>query len=101
MGLYFTAVGVMAVQPLVIGWCVNQVASSSKRGTVAAFAGSMGQIGGIISALAFPKKDAPQYVPVAARATSLDEYSAADACLILCVGYPGFNYDKEDISNTS
>ncbi|RSM18517.1 hypothetical protein CDV31_002653 [Fusarium ambrosium] len=63
MGLYFTAVGVMAVQPLIIGWCVNQVASSSKRGTVAAFAGSMGQIGGIISALAFPKKDAPQYVP--------------------------------------
>ena len=34
-----------------------------KRGTVTAFAVSCGQLGGIISALVFPKKDGPQYVP--------------------------------------
>lgn len=42
---------------------VNQVVGHNKRGTSTGFAGSMGQFGGIISALAFPKKDSPQYVP--------------------------------------
>lgn len=36
---------------------------SDKRGTSTALAGSLGQIGGIVSALVFPIKDGPQYVP--------------------------------------
>ncbi len=42
---------------------VNQVVGSTKRGTVTAFAGTLGQVGGIISAIAFPSKDGPQYIP--------------------------------------
>ena len=42
---------------------VNQVVGSTKRGTLTAFAVSCGQLGGIISALVFPGKDSPQYVP--------------------------------------
>lgn len=34
-----------------------------KRGTTTAFAVSCGQVGGIISAVIFPKSDGPQYVP--------------------------------------
>lgn len=41
----------------------NQVTSSTKRGTITAYAGSIGQLGGIISAVVFPSKDGPQYVP--------------------------------------
>lgn len=41
----------------------NQVTSSTKRGTIAAYAGSVGQLGGIISAVVFPSKDGPQYIP--------------------------------------
>lgn len=36
---------------------------SLKRGTLTAFAVSCGQLGGIISALVYPSKDGPQYVP--------------------------------------
>lgn len=42
---------------------VNQVVGNVKRGTVTAFAGSLGQFGGIISALVFPSSDGPYYVP--------------------------------------
>ena len=35
----------------------------TKRGTLSAFAGSIGQLGGIISSVVFPSKDGPQYVP--------------------------------------
>lgn len=42
---------------------VGQVAGANKRGTLTAWASSVGQLGGIISALAFPSKDGPQYVP--------------------------------------
>ncbi|KAF4983835.1 hypothetical protein FZEAL_841 [Fusarium zealandicum] len=63
MGLYFSAIGIYICQPLVIAWCVNQVVGNVKRGTVTAFSVSCGQIGGIISALIFPKKDEPYYVP--------------------------------------
>lgn len=42
---------------------VNQVVGNVKRGTVTAFAGSVGQVGGIISALVFPSSDGPAYVP--------------------------------------
>lgn len=42
---------------------VNQVIGYTKRGTVTVFAVSCGQLGGIISALVFPSKNAPQYVP--------------------------------------
>jgi hypothetical protein len=42
---------------------VNQVIGTDKRGTSTALGGSMGQIGGIISAVAFPKKDSPEYFP--------------------------------------
>ena len=35
----------------------------TKRGTVTAFAGTLGQFGGIISAIAFPSKDGPRYLP--------------------------------------
>ncbi|CAK7235029.1 hypothetical protein SCUCBS95973_009132 [Sporothrix curviconia] len=63
MGFYFASFGIYICQPLVIGWCVNQVIGYTKRGTVTAFAVSCGQIGGIISALVFPSKNAPQYVP--------------------------------------
>lgn len=41
----------------------NQVTSSTKRGTIAAYAGTVGQLGGIISAVVFPSKDGPQYIP--------------------------------------
>lgn len=41
----------------------NQVVGSVKRGTLTAFAVSCGQLGGIISALVYPSKDSPQYVP--------------------------------------
>lgn len=41
----------------------NQVTSSTKRGTITAYAGSVGQLGGIISAVVFPSKDGPQYIP--------------------------------------
>ncbi|KAH6897069.1 major facilitator superfamily domain-containing protein [Thelonectria olida] len=63
MGLYFSAIGIYICQPLVVAWCVNQVVGNVKRGTVTAFAVSCGQVGGIISALVFPKSDGPQYVP--------------------------------------
>ena len=36
---------------------------ADKRATSTALAGSLGQIGGIVSALVFPSKDGPQYVP--------------------------------------
>ncbi|KAH8886227.1 MFS general substrate transporter [Thozetella sp. PMI_491] len=62
-GLYLAAIGIYICQPLVIAWCVNQVIGSTKRGTLTAFAVSCGQVGGIISALVFPGKDSPQYVP--------------------------------------
>lgn len=42
---------------------VNQVVGNVKRGTLTAFAISCGQFGGIISAVVFPIKDGPQYVP--------------------------------------
>lgn len=35
----------------------------TKRGTLTAFATACGQVGGIISAVIFPKKDSPYYVP--------------------------------------
>ncbi|KAG6362302.1 hypothetical protein INS49_010532 [Diaporthe citri] len=57
IGIYFAAIGIYIVQPLSISWC------STKRGTIAAYAGSVGQLGGIISAVVFPSKDGPQYVP--------------------------------------
>lgn len=41
----------------------NQIVGTTKRGTLTAFAISCGQIGGIISAVVFPSKDGPQYVP--------------------------------------
>lgn len=41
----------------------NQFTSSTKRGTITAYAGSIGQLGGIISAVVFLSKDEPQYVP--------------------------------------
>ncbi|KAF5012651.1 hypothetical protein FDECE_1282 [Fusarium decemcellulare] len=63
MGLYFSAIGIYICQPLVVAWCVNQVVGNVKRGTVTAFSVSCGQIGGIISALVFPKNDGPYYVP--------------------------------------
>ncbi|KAM0327475.1 hypothetical protein ACHAQA_005763 [Verticillium albo-atrum] len=63
MGLYFAAVGIYVCQPLVVAWCVNQVVGNVKRGTATAFAISCGQLGGIISAVVFPIKDEPQYVP--------------------------------------
>ncbi|KAL1887322.1 hypothetical protein Sste5346_010304 [Sporothrix stenoceras] len=63
MGFYFASFGIYICQPLVIGWCVNQVIGYTKRGTVTAFAVSCGQVGGIISAVVFPSKNAPQYVP--------------------------------------
>lgn len=40
----------------------NQVVGNVKRGTTTAFAVSCGQIGGIISAVIFPKSDGPMYV---------------------------------------
>lgn len=42
---------------------VNQVVGSVKRGTATAYTGGMGQVGGIVSALVYPKKDGPMYVP--------------------------------------
>lgn len=42
---------------------MNQVVGHTKRGTVTAFAGTLGQFGGIISAIAFPSKDGPRYLP--------------------------------------
>ncbi|KAI1097691.1 major facilitator superfamily domain-containing protein [Jackrogersella minutella] len=63
MGIYFAAIGIYIAQPLCIAWCANQVTSSNKRGTITAFAGTIGQFGGIISALVFPSKDGPQYLP--------------------------------------
>lgn len=63
IGIYFAAIGIYIVQPLSIAWCANQVTSSNKRGTITAFAGTLGQFGGIISALVFPSKDEPQYLP--------------------------------------
>ncbi|KAI0601773.1 major facilitator superfamily domain-containing protein [Biscogniauxia sp. FL1348] len=48
--------------PLVMSWCINQATSSTKRGITAAFAATVGQLGGIISALVFPSQDSPQYV---------------------------------------
>ncbi|KAH7375528.1 MFS transporter [Plectosphaerella cucumerina] len=63
MGLYFAAMGIYICQPLVVAWCVNQVVGNIKRGTLTAFAISCGQLGGIISAVVFPEKDSPQYVP--------------------------------------
>ncbi|KAI5857497.1 major facilitator superfamily domain-containing protein [Durotheca rogersii] len=63
IGVYFAAIGIYIVQPLCIAWCANQVTSSNKRGTITAFAGTLGQLGGIISALVFPLKDGPQYLP--------------------------------------
>ncbi|CAK7234957.1 hypothetical protein SBRCBS47491_009126 [Sporothrix bragantina] len=63
MGFYFASIGIYICQPLVIGWCVNQVLGHTKRGTVTAFAVSCGQVGGIISALVFPASNSPQYVP--------------------------------------
>jgi len=42
---------------------VNQVVGRTKRATMTASASSLGQVGGIISALIFPKKDSPYYVP--------------------------------------
>ncbi|KAH6692276.1 MFS transporter [Plectosphaerella plurivora] len=63
MGLYFAAMGIYVCQPLVIAWCVNQVVGNIKRGTLTAFAISCGQLGGIISAVVFPEKDSPQYIP--------------------------------------
>lgn len=62
-GLYLTAIGIYICQPLVIAWAVNQVVGSSKRGTTTAWAGGWGQVGGIISAVTYPKKDGPMYVP--------------------------------------
>ncbi|KAI0893387.1 MFS transporter [Annulohypoxylon nitens] len=63
MGIYFAAIGIYIVQPLSIAWCANQVTSSNKRGTITAFAGTIGQVGGIISAVVFPSKDSPKYIP--------------------------------------
>ncbi|KAF2452660.1 major facilitator superfamily domain-containing protein [Lineolata rhizophorae] len=63
MGLYFAAIGIYIVQPLCIAWGSNQVVGYTKRGTLTAFAISSGQIGGIISALVFPKQDGPRYYP--------------------------------------
>lgn len=63
MGLYLAAMGIYVCQPLVVAWCVNQVVGNVKRGTLTAFAISCGQLGGIISAVVFPEKDSPQYVP--------------------------------------
>ncbi|SPO02522.1 related to nicotinamide mononucleotide permease [Cephalotrichum gorgonifer] len=63
MGLYFASIGIYICQPLVIAWCSNQVVGSVKRGTLTAFAVSCGQLGGIISAVVYPSKDSPQYVP--------------------------------------
>ncbi|KAI5927905.1 major facilitator superfamily domain-containing protein [Camillea tinctor] len=61
-GVYCAAIGIYVCQPMAISWCINQVTSSTKRGVVTAYAGSVGQLGGIISALVFPSKDGPQYV---------------------------------------
>lgn len=44
-------------------YSANQVTSSTKRGTITAYAGSVGQLGHIISAVVFPSKDGPQYIP--------------------------------------
>ncbi|KAI1206790.1 MFS transporter [Annulohypoxylon truncatum] len=63
MGIYFAAIGIYIVQPLSIAWCTNQVTSSNKRGTITAFAGTIGQVGGIISAVVFPSQDSPRYIP--------------------------------------
>ncbi|KAJ9612042.1 hypothetical protein H2200_003637 [Cladophialophora chaetospira] len=63
MGLYLGAIGIYIAQPLVMAWGVNQVVGKTKRGTMTATASSLGQVGGIISALAFPKKNSPYYVP--------------------------------------
>ncbi|KAJ9640749.1 hypothetical protein H2204_003038 [Knufia peltigerae] len=63
MGLYFGAIGIYIAQPLVIAWGVAQVAGRTKRGTLTAAASSLGQVGGIISALIFPNSDKPYYVP--------------------------------------
>lgn len=49
---------------------VNQVVGPNKRGASTGFTSSMGQIGGIVSALAFPKKDGPMYVPVSTFSVS-------------------------------
>ncbi|KEY72861.1 hypothetical protein S7711_04437 [Stachybotrys chartarum IBT 7711] len=62
-GLYLTAIGIYICQPLVIAWAVNQVVGSGSRGAVTAFSGGMGQVGGIISALVYPIRDGPMYVP--------------------------------------
>lgn len=89
VGIYFAAIGIYICQPLAIAWTyvlrptltpktgisihiylvnfallsVNQVVSRTKQGTITAFAGTLGQVGGIISAIAFPEKDSPQYIP--------------------------------------
>lgn len=58
---------------------MNQVVDHAKRGTVTAFAGTLGQFGGIISAVAFPKKHGPQYVPGIMTCVAFQAVGAAAA----------------------
>ncbi|KAL7625890.1 High-affinity nicotinic acid transporter [Parahypoxylon ruwenzoriense] len=62
-GFSFSILGLFLIAFLNGSLSTNQVTSSSKRGTITAFAGALGQFGGIISALVFPSKDGPQYLP--------------------------------------
>ncbi|KAL2012355.1 hypothetical protein VTN00DRAFT_5073 [Thermoascus crustaceus] len=72
MGIYVASIGTYICQPLVLAWGVNQVVGNIKRGTLSSFAVCMGQVGGIISAIVFPKKDSPQYVPGLSTCVAFD-----------------------------
>ncbi|KAL1845109.1 hypothetical protein VTK73DRAFT_1119 [Phialemonium thermophilum] len=80
MGLYFASIGIYICQPLVIAWCSNQVVGSVKRGTLTAFAVSCGQLGGIISAVVYPSKDSPQYVPGISTCVAFQVVGILAAC---------------------
>ncbi|KAL7903834.1 hypothetical protein GGI35DRAFT_485011 [Trichoderma velutinum] len=62
-GLYLGAIGIYIAQPLVLAWGVSQVVGRTRTGVMAALSSSLGQTGGIISALIFPSSDGPYYVP--------------------------------------
>ena len=64
---------------------VNQVVGSTKRGTVTAYAGSWGQVGGIVSAVAYPESTGPKYVPGIMTCVGLN--IAGIACAAMLWGF--------------
>ncbi|KAJ4248798.1 High-affinity nicotinic acid transporter [Fusarium torreyae] len=59
VGFYVATTGIYTTENLVIGWAVNQVVGPNKRGAITGVVSSMGQVGGTVSPLAFPKSDGP------------------------------------------